>query len=203
MRNIVKTGVSILIIGIMLVGFAWGESLDTVNNDNELDDPEHTDKIIDPNNSNSHFEEYKSDPLFIDSRGNFPETIDREWKNSVNDCWLSLSINQPAYTIDSSIRSIAANSEFLIVDISYDQHGKMNESRIDEIYRKIDDHCEREEGISDISVVFMWPMEEESIPLPDYGPEIFEEAKSSSSFIAAYGTMPVITQESEKRRWID
>ncbi|SES68036.1 hypothetical protein SAMN04488587_0541 [Methanococcoides vulcani] len=193
-----------MIIGIMLVGFAWGGSFDTVNNDdNELDDPEHTDRITDSNNPDSRFEEYKSDPLFIASRGTFPKTIDWEWENSVHDCWLSLSINAPAYTIDSSIRSIGTNSEFLIVGINSDQQGKMNGSRIDEIYRKIDDHCEREEGISGISVVFMWPMEDESIPLPEYGPEIFEEAKSSSSFIAAYGTMPVINQDSEKRRWTD
>ncbi|WP_232221893.1 hypothetical protein [Methanococcoides burtonii] len=58
-------------------------------------------------------------------------------------------------------------------------------------------------GISDIPVVFMWAQDDEDMPLPDYGPEIFEEAKSSPSFIAAYGTMPVIKQESEKRSWTD
>ncbi|WP_052402682.1 hypothetical protein [Methanococcoides methylutens] len=43
----------------------------------------------------------------------------------------------------------------------------------------------------------------EDMPLPDYGPEIFEEAKSDPSFIAAYGTMPVIKEKSEKIRWTD
>ncbi|WP_135603627.1 hypothetical protein [Methanococcoides sp. NM1] len=81
--------------------------------------------------------------------------------------------------------------------------GKMNESEIDEIYRKIEEHCEKEEGISDIPVVFMWAQDDEDMPLPDYGPEIFEEAKSNPLFIAAYGTMPVIKQESEKRKWTD
>lgn len=41
------------------------------------------------------------------------------------------------------------------------------------------------------------------MPLPDYGPEILENAKNDPSVIAVYGTMPVIEQESEKRRWID
>lgn len=184
-----------ILILVLLVSFL---SFDTVNAaDDELNDSENTDS----NTSRSDFEEYKNDSLFVASRGNFPEITDQEWKNSVTKCWVSLTAS--TYTIDSSIKSIGSNNEFLIVHLGFAYQGKMNESEIDEIYRKIDEHCEQEGRISDIPVVFMWAQDEEDMPLPDYGPDIFEEAKSNPSFIAAYGTMPVIKQESEKRRWTD
>lgn len=41
------------------------------------------------------------------------------------------------------------------------------------------------------------------MPLPDYGQEILENAKNDPLVIAVYGTIPVIEQESEKRRWTD
>ncbi|WP_340819140.1 hypothetical protein [Methanolobus sp. WCC4] len=42
-----------------------------------------------------------------------------------------------------------------------------------------------------------------SYTLPDYGPEMFEKAENEANFIAARGTMPVITSEVEKREWTD
>ena len=44
---------------------------------------------------------------------------------------------------------------------------------------------------------------DEDLSLPDYGPEVFEEAKKRPEFVAARGTMPVITDASEKREWTD
>lgn len=43
----------------------------------------------------------------------------------------------------------------------------------------------------------------ESMTLHDYGPETFEKAKQETWFIAARGTMPVITDDGEKTEWID
>lgn len=39
--------------------------------------------------------------------------------------------------------------------------------------------------------------------LPDYGPQIFEEAKKNPLFVAVRGTMPVITDANEKVEWTD
>ena len=39
--------------------------------------------------------------------------------------------------------------------------------------------------------------------MPDYGPQVFEIAKQNPWFIDAKGTMPVITDEGEKREWLD
>jgi hypothetical protein len=43
----------------------------------------------------------------------------------------------------------------------------------------------------------------ENFSLPDYGPETFEKAANLSGFVVAKGTMPVITDESEKTEWLD
>jgi hypothetical protein len=40
-----------------------------------------------------------------------------------------------------------------------------------------------------------------SSTLPNYGPEMFEKAEKESNFIAARGTMPIISNEGEKRDW--
>ena len=40
-------------------------------------------------------------------------------------------------------------------------------------------------------------------PLPDYGPEVFEEIKQNPKFIASRGTMPEIREEEDKREWIN
>lgn len=45
---------------------------------------------------------------------------------------------------------------------------------------------------------------DENLPLPDYGPELFEEIKQNPKFIAARGTMPEIGDgEEEKREWLN
>jgi hypothetical protein len=153
-------------------------------------------------NASSYFEEYIDHPLFIASRGIFPETIDQEWENSVSKCWLSISTEKSLVEFDPSVDSIGGG-ELLEVYLSSSYQGKINESKIDEIYQRIDEYCEQEAGISEIPVVFMWAEDEEDLPLPDYGPEILEKARNSSSVIAVYGTMPVIEKESEKRAWTD
>jgi hypothetical protein len=150
-------------------------------------------------NADSSFDEFTTDPHFIAFRGTLPETIDQEWENLVTECVLSL---EPSYTIDSSIRDIY-HAEAIEIHLGSAYKGKINESKIDEIYQKIEHHCEQEAGISGIPVVFMWAEDEEDLPLPDYGQEILVKARNSSSVIAVYGTMPVITEESEKREWLD
>ena len=168
----------------------------------ELNDSKNTDKFTDSNNTSSYFEESKDHPLFIANKGTFPETIDQQWKNSVNKCWLSITIERSVAEFDPSVYAIAGAGELLEVYLDSDYQGKINESKIDEIYRKINEHCEQEEGISNIPVVFMWAEDDENRPLPDYGPEILEEAKNDLSVIAVYGTIPV-KQESGKRAWTD
>jgi hypothetical protein len=81
--------------------------------------------------------------------------------------------------------------------------GQINDSRIDEMYQNIESYCEENCGINEVPVVFMWDEDEEDMPLPDYSPEMFEKAANGSGFVAAKGTMPVITDATEKRNWLD
>ncbi|MCM1986351.1 hypothetical protein [Methanococcoides seepicolus] len=163
----------VLLVSFLSVAFASAA-------DDELNDSDNTDEITDSNTSNSYFEQCKLHPLFITSRGSFPDTTDQEWENSVSGCYDSIKMG-PSYTIDSSINCILCGHELIEVHLGSAYQGKMNESKIDEIYRKIEERCEQEEGISDIPVVFMWAQDDEDMPLPDYGLEIFEEAKSKTA----------------------
>lgn len=107
----------------------------------------------------------------------------------------------PSYSeFDSSIKNVAA-SDVIIVELGSTYKEEIDDSKIDEIYQKIEDYCKQKEGISEVPVVFMWAHDEEDLPLPDYGPQIFEEVKNESGFIATRGTMPVITDESGKVEW--
>ncbi len=163
--------------------------------DDELNDSEY-------NEISDSITEFANDPSFIAYRGTVPETIDREWKNSISDCWLNLNRIGPSYSeFDSSITNIAV-SHVLIIELGSEYQGEVDDSKIDEIYQKIEDYCEEQEGISEIPVVFLWD-QDEGDPLPDYGQEMFEKAESSSGFVAARGTMPVIIDASEKREWTD
>jgi hypothetical protein len=147
--------------------------------------------------------EFANDPSFIAFRGTIPETIDQEWKNSITDCWLNLNRIGPSYSeFDRSIKSVAA-SDVIIIELSSAYKGEVDNSRIDEMYQKIENYCEEQEGISEIPAVFIWAQDEDDLPLPDYGPQIFEEAKKNPLFVAARGTMPVITDASEKVEWTD
>ncbi|ABE52268.1 hypothetical protein [Methanococcoides burtonii] len=189
---------------LMLVLFVCFLSFNSANAaGDELNDSKNTNKFTDSNNTSSYFEESKDHPLYIASRGNIPETIDQQWKNSVNKCWLSITTERSVVELDPSVYAIASTGELLEVHLDSDYQEKINESKIDEIYRKINEHCEQEAGISNMPIVFMWAEDDEDKPLPDYGPEIFEEAKRNPSVIAVYGTMPIIEQESDKRAWTD
>jgi len=162
--------------------------------DSELNDSEY-DEISDS------IQEFANDPSFIAYRGTIPETIDQEWKNSIADCWLNLNRIGPSYSeFDRCIKSVAA-SDVIIVELGSAYKGEVDDSRIDEMYQKIEDYCEEQQGISEIPVVFMWAWDEEDLPLPDYGPQIFEGIKNESGFIATRGAMPVITDASEKVDW--
>jgi hypothetical protein len=179
---------------LMLVLFVCFLSFNSANAaGDELNDSKNIDKFTDSNNIRSYFEESKDHPLFIASRGTIPETIDHRWKNSVNKCWLSISTKKSLVEFDPSVYAIGNVGKFLEVYLSSSYQEKINESKIDEIYRKINEHCEQEAGISNIPIIFMWAEDDE---------DILEEAKKSPSVIAVYGTMPV-KQESEKRRWTD
>ncbi|WP_321430223.1 hypothetical protein [uncultured Methanolobus sp.] len=151
------------------------------------------------------FEEYAEDSHFIAGRGNSPDTVDQEWKNAMRDCWLNITKEVgPSYSeFDSSINSFGGGNDILNVYIGSAYEGQINDSRIDEMYQNIESYCEENCGINDVPVVFMWDEDEEDMPLPDYGPEIFEKAANSSGFVASKGTMPVITDASEKRDWLD
>lgn len=187
---------------ILTLFFTSGLSFDflsssSANEDNkQLNDSEYK-EISDPS-----IKELTNDSLFVAYRGTLPETIDQKWENSTVNCWLNLSKMRSSYSeFDSSIKSVASNNKVIIIDLDSAYKEEINDSRIDEIYQKIDDYCEQQEGISKIPVVFMWAPE--SSTLPDYGPQVFEEAKKLPGFITTRGRMPEIHQEEEKRKWLD
>jgi len=187
-RNIGKWLILILFICFLSSSFASADD----NESNGFESNDIPDSI----------KEFANDPSFIAYRGTLPETIDQEWENSISDCWLDLSRMGPSYSeFDSSLKSVASNNKAIIIELGSTYKEEVDNSRIDEIYQKIDDYCERQEGISEIPVVFMWAHDEENLPLPDYGPQIFEEVKNEPDFIATRGTMPVITNSSEKVEW--
>ena len=188
-RHVGKWLILIISVSIFLCVSAGADNI-------ELNDSE-SDEISDS------IQEFANDPSFIAYRGTIPETIDQEWKNSIADCWLNLNRIGPSYSeFDRCIKSVAA-SDVIIVELGSAYKGEVDASRIDEMYQKIEDYCEEQQGISEIPVVFMWAWDEEDLPLPDYGPQIFEEIKNESGFIATRGVMPVITDASEKVEWTD
>lgn len=79
---------------------------------------------------------------------------------------------------------------------------EIDKSAIGGIYHIIDSYCEQE-GVGDVPVVFMWGERDVDMHLPDYGPQMFNEAEGESDFIATRGVMPVIEEEGEKRAWLD
>ncbi|KKG16206.1 hypothetical protein EO98_12430 [Methanosarcina sp. 2.H.T.1A.6] len=187
--NIVKWLMLTLFIYILLSGSASAD-------DSELNDSE-------SNEISDSITEFANDLSFIAYRGTIPETIDREWENSIADCWLNLNKIGPSYSeFDKSIKSVAA-SDVIIIELGSAYKGEVDNSRIDAMYQKIENYCEEQEGISDIPVVFMWAQDEEDLPLPDYGPQVFEEVKNEPGFIATRGIMPVITDPSEKVEWTE
>ncbi|HII92138.1 MAG TPA: hypothetical protein HA262_08240 [Methanosarcina sp.] len=187
-RNICKWMMLIVCVSFLLLGSASA-------NNSELNNSEYN-EISEPS-----IKEFANDPSFIAYRGTLPETIDQKWENSIADCWLNLTRMGPSYTeFDSSIKSVAA-SDVIIVELGSAYKGKVDDSKINEIYQKIEDYCEQQESISEVPVVFMWAHEEEDLPLPDYGPQIFEGVKNESGFIATRGRMPVMTDASEKVEW--
>ncbi|AKB17099.1 hypothetical protein [Methanosarcina sp. WWM596] len=188
-RNIGKWLILIISVSIFLCVSASAD-------DSELNYSEY-------NEISASIQGFANDPSFIAYRGTIPETIDQEWKNSIVDCWLNLNRIGPSYSeFDRSISSVAA-SDVIIIELGSAYKEEVNDSRIDGIYQKIEDYCQEQEGISEIPVVFMWAQDEEALPLPDYGPHVFGEVKHESGFIATRGTMPVITDASEKVEWTD
>jgi len=188
-RNIGKWLMLFISVSIFLCISASADNSEL--NDSESDDISYSIK------------EFENDPSFIAYRGTIPETIDQEWKNSIVDCWLSLNKIGPSYSeFDRSISGVAA-SDVIIIELGSAYKGEIDDSRIDEMYPKIEAYCEEQEGINEIPVVFMWAQDEDDLPLPDYGPQIFEEAKKNPLFVGARGIMPVITDPSEKVEWTD
>lgn len=149
---IIKNQICKIVVLIFFISILSAVSANAA--DGELNDSEHSDEVSDSNSTNSYFEEYKDEPLFVASRGTFPETIDQEWKNSVTECWVSISTNKSLVEFDPSVYAVGGG-EFLEVYLSSSYQGKINESKIDEIYQKIDEYCEQEAGISNIPVLFV------------------------------------------------
>ena len=147
-------------------------------------------------------EEFENDATvshFIANRGTFPDTIDQKWNNSIRNCWLN--VKGPSYfRFDKSIRSIGFRNGVSVVEISSAYEGQINDSRIDEIYQKIESYCEENEGISDIPVVFMWAEDEDALKL-EYNPYAFENIKDDPDFIAARGSVPTFANENEWMEW--
>jgi hypothetical protein len=145
------------------------------------------------------FEEYAEDSHFITSKGTFADTIDQEWRNIIGNCCRSLPDSYSYYRFDKAIRTFAC-SEFIIVELKSEYKGEINDSRIDQLYQKIEAHCEENSGLSEVPVVFMWAEDEEDLKF-EYDPDAFEKAKNSSRFVAAMGEVPIFADENEWLEW--
>ena len=178
--------------------------------DEQLDDSEYDDENLPLTAYEPEaIAEIKKDPQFITSRGSFSEIVDdyevMDFSNPVYICWSNVTETDRFFSEfeDYVIGFSYAGAGFIIVELESDSSEKVNDATIDEIYQIIDDYCEQE-GISEVPVVFMWSYIDEDLPLPDYGPELFEEVKNDPKFIAARGTMPEIGEgEEEKQEWIN
>ncbi|HIH95262.1 TPA: hypothetical protein HA338_14970 [Methanosarcina acetivorans] len=203
-----KSIVSILILSVLFLGIGLAEPSDL--SENNSTDSEYVDGSPLLLSSDSGVpDEIKKDPQFIASRGSFSkvsgdyETTDF-FSNPVCICWDNVTGKDQFFTEfdDPVIGFSYAGAGYIIVELESDSSEKVNEETIDEIYHVINDYCEQE-GVSEVPVVFMWSHIEEDLPLPDYGPQVFEEARKDPLFVAARGTMPVITDASKKVEWTD
>ena len=147
------------------------------------------------------FEEYAEDSHFIASRGNLPDTIDQEWKNTIQNCWLNIT-SPSYYKFDESINSIGNRNDVLTVYLGSGYEGQINDLRIDEMYSKIESYCEENSGISDVPVVFLWAEDEDDLTL-EYDSDAFENIKNDVDFVAAFGTVPLFENEEEWSNWSD
>jgi hypothetical protein len=159
--------------------------------------------------NDSFFKEQRDSPDFIATRGIFPEAPHNSEPGDYSahplyKCWSNMNETDQLFgEFENYVIGLPYScSGFIIIELESNKREMITEATLDDIYQMLDDYCENE-GISDVPVVFMWSHQEESISLPDYGPHIFEEAKKEPAFIAALGTMPVITDEGEKREWTD
>ena len=194
-----KSKILILTLFLMLVSFFYFLPTGSANEDNKQ------------SNNSEIIDEIKKNPQFITSRGSFPETANDDEivdfsSDPVYKCWSNMTeINQFFNEYEDLVIGFDhAGRGYLVVELESDFSEKVNETTIDEIYQIIDDYCEQE-GVGEVPVVFMWSHITEDLPLPDYGPESFEEAKKlfPEGLITTRGTMPEIHQEEEKREWID
>jgi hypothetical protein len=149
--------------------------------------------------NNSYFKYLKGDLNFIASRGTLPEIMDTEWNNSIQNCWLNVK-GISYLRFDQSIRNIEFRDGVSVVKISPAYNGQMNESRINEMYQKIESYCEEKKGISDIPVVFMWAEDEDYVTL-EHDSDAFENAKYDPYFIASRGSVPIFANEGEWTEW--
>nr|WP_321496346.1 hypothetical protein [uncultured Methanolobus sp.] len=145
------------------------------------------------------FNEHTEDPHFIASRGTFTDTIDQEWRNTIGNCCANLPDSYSYYKFDKAISSFACG-EFIIVELKSGYKGEINDSRIDQLYQKLEAHCEESTGLKEVPVVFMWAEDEEDI-IYEYDPNAFENAKTSSGFVAAMGSVPLFANEAEWLEW--
>lgn len=65
------------------------------------------------------------------------------------DCWTDLPDPPFFNKYHKAIDSIRCNNEFLIVDLSPEYKGKINESKINQIYKRIEECCEEKTGLND------------------------------------------------------
>ncbi|WP_340820518.1 hypothetical protein [Methanolobus sp. WCC4] len=148
--------------------------------------------------TNSCFEGYEND-IFA-CRGKLPDVMDKEWNNSIRNCWLNLT-RMGTSEFDSSFRGIGSRDRMLNVYLSSDYQDEIDEERLDKIYQKIESYCEEQEGIIEVPVVFMW--QEDELHFPEYGPETFKRIQNEPWLVTTRGIVPVIEGTSEKIVWTD
>jgi hypothetical protein len=147
------------------------------------------------------YEENINNSNYIASRGTYPDIIDQEWKNSMRNCYANFPKPLYYYKFDKSIKSVAF-SDILIVELKSEYQEEINDSRIDQMYQKIEEYCEDNANISNIPVIFMWAEDSGDLVMV-YDPYAFEKAKNSSLFVASRGTVPIFANEDEWLQWTE
>lgn len=130
-------------------------------------------------------------PLFITTKGTIQDTVNQEYPSEINDCWMYLNDREAYSDFDISIINFDNKVTYITVELDSSYQKEINETRIDEIYQKINDACNPFYHSDEIPVVFMWNE-------PVYN---FYKAKQMSGFIEARGTIPDFTQIEDQKDW--
>ena len=157
MKTMLKLSLYMIIISIILVGFAVAESTDSTQ-----------DELIEvtydfPDYGPEMFEKAKNESNFIAVRGTMPLITEDSKKIDWTDQLIECTRNNKeilVYFNDGPVESFGTYIDgYMKVGMESATPEKVNDTIIDEIYEVISEQCEKE-GINDVPVVFVWDHEE-------------------------------------------